>query len=144
MLRTSFHWEQKTWVSNREKQFSHVLTHESLHMSQTGPRITSGKILFHSRPSGLAHTNAGGHLTWLVLPAPRFMLSFFVDQIFEAIISHSPPVFKKKNPLEKHSLFSSHLELQLFFAFALLVLCKSRSTLKRASWHFKKPFTLWF
>lgn len=40
----------------------------------------------------------------VVLPAPRFMLSSFVHQIYEAAISHSPPVFKRKNPLEKPSL----------------------------------------
>lgn len=92
----------KTCVSNREKQFSHVLTHESSHTSQPGPRITSGKILF-CKLSGLDHTT-GRHLTWLSCQLPGSCFpSLFIRYLKQQYLI--PLLFsRKKSPREGFSV----------------------------------------
>lgn len=115
MLRTNLHLQQRPGCRT-EKSNSVAFWHRRVHV-MAWSRITSGKILFCRRPSGLNHAYASRHWTWLSHQLPvSFMLSFFVHQITEATISHSPPILKKnKIPLRSlQMLFSTHVQLQLF------------------------------
>lgn len=134
-VKNEFEFTAKTQAPN--KQFSHVLTQESSCHGLVQENKWQNPFLkvtkwFEARLYQQT-------LDLGVLPATSFMLSFFVYRITEATISHSPPILKKKKiyPPEKPSdavLFPR--TASAVFTFALLVLCRSRSTLQITSWHF--------
>lgn len=135
-VNNKFALRAKTWMSSSESQFRHVLTQENSHITAWSQN-NQWQNPFCNRPSGLDHINASRHLTWLSCQLPGSCFPpLFIRYLKQQYLI--PPLFlRKKNPLEKLSLFSSQLHFQVLFAFAVLVLCKSRSTLKINPWHLK-------
>lgn len=93
-VKNKFEFTAKTWASNREKQFSRVLTQESSCHGLVQENKWQNPFLKETK-----WFEACLYLQTLdlgVLPATSFMLSFFVYRITEATISHSPLILKKK------------------------------------------------